>query len=561
MTIKYFSIYTLLTLLLISEVVAQDIQKGEGDFGAIKCGTFLPEEKNKDLIDKIMIYTVPRITGMQRYYDSPSGCFRIHYDISNPDTIKNAVDLIDKNSNGVPDYVDSVAYYADYAYNYYVNEYDYFPPCPDNGRGGSEQYDIYLVDMGNGKEGGTFYGMTYQEGEILPRRTFERFYSFLLLDNNYSSLDSTLLSDGKMVRTFKYTGIEGMKVTCVHELHHAIQFKYGNPSPRVAMFNELTSTYYESEIFPEIPDYLQYVKNLFNDLESMPFGDGKYLYGYSWSIFGQYMSKKWNQYLLKRCWELIYDGIPTYRALDSAFKERSTTLSDAWCEFLPWLYYTGDRAFGSRYFDDAEIFPMMNFYRDEMFSTPAFTDNSQLSPFEVRGFRCYFNSDEDFATDDTLDFIMTNTDLESAIIQSKKKTDYSFIVTDSQHPDMIRMLSTNYYYSLISESPTFCNRFYLEFGSSTDRISTAFPSPYRHGIDEAIFFPAPKKAEIYDEVEIRLYSADMLEIYSMKLPVTVRNSLRVLRWDEIPDIFESGVYIFSTKYGSDQDLGKFTIIR
>jgi hypothetical protein len=260
-------------------------------------------------------------------------------------------------------------------------------------------------------------------------------------------------------------------------------------------------------------------------------------------------------------WELIYDGIPTYRALDSAFKERSTTLSDAWCEFLPWLYYTGDRAFGSRYFDDAEIFPMMNFYRDEMFSTPAFTDNSQLSPFEVRGFRCYFNSDEDFATDDTLDFIMTNTDLESAIIQSKKKTDYSFIVTDSQHPDMIRMLSTNYYYSLISESPTFCNRFYLEFGSSTDRISTAFPSPYRHGIDEAIFFPAPKKAEIYDEVEIRLYSADMLEIYSMKLPVTVRNSLRVLRWDEIPDIFESGVYIFSTKYGSDQDLGKFTIIR
>jgi len=560
MKIKHYPIF-ILALLIYSKAISHEIISEDRDHGAIKCGTFLHEDKKKDILDKTMIYTHPRNLGMQRYHESPSGCFRIHYDISNHDTIKNAVNLIDKNGNGVPDYVDSVAYYADFAYNYYVTQYEYFPPCPDNGRGGSEQYDIYLVDLGNGKEGGTFYGLTYQEGTILPRRVYERFYSFLLLDNDYSSTDTTLLVNGEKVQTFKYFGYEAMKVTCVHELHHAIQFKYGIPSPRVAMFNELTSTYYEAEIFPDTPDYLQYVRSLFKDFENMPFGDGNYNNGYSWSIFGQYMNKKWDAYLLKRAWELIYEGIPTYRALDSAFKEYGTNLSDAWCEFLPWLYYTGGRAIGKEYFDNAAIFPMMEYYREDSFSPPSFTDNKALSPFEVRGFRCYFRSGEDFATDDTLDFIMTNTDLQSAIVQSQKKTEYTFVISDSHLPDMIRIDDSENYYSLSSEYPTFCNTLFFNAGVSTNRIGTAFPSPYRYGTDEAIFFPAPENAEIYDEVEIIMYSSDMIEIYSMKLPVTVRNSYRVIRWDEVPDSFESGVYIYNIEFKGDNEFGKFAILR
>jgi hypothetical protein len=561
MKLKFYTIYIILTILVYSGAISQDKIPEGRDQGAIKSGTFLPEHKKKEIKNKKMGFNVPRSSGMEKYYDSPGGCFRIHYDISNSGEFKNAVELIDRNSNGVPDYVDSVAYYADLAYDYYVEQLGYFSPCPDNGDGGSDRYDIYLVDMGNDKASNTFYGMTFQDGIILPNRKFERYYSYLLIDNDFSPLDSTIINDGKKVQTYKFFGTEAMKVTTVHELHHAIQYKYGNSIPSVALFNELTSTYYEVEIFPETPDYLQYVRSLFRSFEDKPFGNGNYEYGYGWSIFGQYMYKKYDPLLLKRVWELIYDGIPTYSALDSAFKELGTDLATAWYEFMPWLYYTGDRARDKDYFDDAAIFPMMDFYREDTFSKPSFTDTKALSPFEVRCFRCYFPSGEDFATDDTLDFIMTNTDLQSAVIQNYRKTEYTFIIADSQLPDMLRIANSDYYYSLESEKPTFCHTYFFNSGVSTNSLSTAFPNPFRFGSDDAIFFPAPDNAEIYDKVDVHIYSTDMMEIKSITLPVSVRNSYRVLRWDDISDEFSSGIYIYNVRYKGKDELGKFAILR
>lgn len=43
---------------------------------------------------------------MERTYVSPSGRFLVHYDV----TGNHAPMLVDRNANGVPDYIDSVAY-------------------------------------------------------------------------------------------------------------------------------------------------------------------------------------------------------------------------------------------------------------------------------------------------------------------------------------------------------------------------------------------------------------------------------------------------------------------
>lgn len=527
----------------------------------VKCGTFLPEKKKKKVMDELMGDYDPRYSGMQAYYDSPGGCFRIHYDLINTDTIKNAVDPTDNNSNGIPDYVDSAAYYADFAYDYYVEQLGYFPPCPDNGEGGSEKYDIYLVNLGEGKVGSTFYGFTLEAGTIYPNRKFERWYSYLIVDNNFSPYDSTSLGDGQKVQTYKTFYIDALKITLVHELHHAIQFKYGESLPPVHMMNELTSTYYESEIFPEITDYFQYVRNLFRNFEDAAFGNGNFENGYAWSIFGQFMNKEYDPLLIKRVWELIYEGIPTYSALDSAFRENGTTLQDAWCEFLPWLYYTGERAQGKAYFNDAALFPEMIFYREDNFSAPSFSDNSTLEPFEVRGFRCYFPSDDDFATDDTLDFILTNTDLNAAITQSLRQSEYTFVIADNEIPDAMLIENTDYYYKLDAERSTFCYSHFYNSGIATDKISSSFPNPFRPGIDEAIFFPAPQNAQIYDEVNVKIYSSGMLQLHSMKLPVSIRNSYRVLNWESVPSDLETGVYIYYLEYNGSGEFGKFAIIK
>ncbi len=74
------------------------------------------------------------------YYVSPDSIFAIHYDTSGyyiPPTA-------DLDSNGIYDYVEAVAQYADSASRYYRNGYQFLPPPSD----GDELYDIYLLFTG-----------------------------------------------------------------------------------------------------------------------------------------------------------------------------------------------------------------------------------------------------------------------------------------------------------------------------------------------------------------------------------------------------------------------------
>jgi len=73
-------------------------------------------------------------------YDSPSGFFKLHYEITGDD----AVPTDDDNSNGIPDYVEKCAVYCDSSLDKSL-DLGYYTPPSDNGTGGDELYDIYFV--------------------------------------------------------------------------------------------------------------------------------------------------------------------------------------------------------------------------------------------------------------------------------------------------------------------------------------------------------------------------------------------------------------------------------
>ncbi|HRS02636.1 MAG TPA: hypothetical protein P5545_08830, partial [Bacteroidota bacterium] len=76
-----------------------------------KCLTFqIKDTKNKIL--KNIYYDNAGRPINQKTFPSPSGLFLIHYDTSGV----HSVDLTDNNYNGIPDFVDSIAYYCDYVY-------------------------------------------------------------------------------------------------------------------------------------------------------------------------------------------------------------------------------------------------------------------------------------------------------------------------------------------------------------------------------------------------------------------------------------------------------------
>ncbi|HPD34389.1 MAG TPA: hypothetical protein PKV40_08615, partial [Candidatus Kapabacteria bacterium] len=109
-----------------------------------KCLTFqIKDTKNKIL--KNIYYDNAGRPINQKTFPSPSGLFLIHYDTSGV----HSVDLTDNNYNGIPDFVDSIAYYCDYVYQKEVIEFGFLSPIGDSSNGGSDAYDVYLQNIGD----------------------------------------------------------------------------------------------------------------------------------------------------------------------------------------------------------------------------------------------------------------------------------------------------------------------------------------------------------------------------------------------------------------------------
>ncbi len=71
-------------------------------------------------------------------HDSPDGHFKIHYD----ETGTHAVPSADDNGNGVPDFVEWLADYADSSWRCIHDNLSYDLPPVDGGAGGDDKYDI-----------------------------------------------------------------------------------------------------------------------------------------------------------------------------------------------------------------------------------------------------------------------------------------------------------------------------------------------------------------------------------------------------------------------------------
>jgi hypothetical protein len=527
-----------------------------------KCGTYVSQEKQSKLIKKLAI-PIDTIKGrpvLQKQIATPTGNFLIHYDT----TGYHSVSLTDINSNGIPDYVDSVIYYFDYVYKFYIDSVGYIKPLSDESLGGTSAYDIYLMNIGDGEP--AYYGVTRKDKEKLPRENFPKWISHIIIDNDYSPFDSTFDIHNKRKQTFSLNSFDILKITVAHEFHHAIQMSYGEQEiPKPLTIYEMTSTWMEYRLFPEVKDYLQYVNGLFTYPEVCPFGNGLPENGYRWSIFGHYIYKYFGDSLLLRTWEKIGEGINAYDALNSAFMEKGTNLMTAWCNFLPWLYYTNERAIEGEYFADAKLFPLFSFYKKENFKSPSFLDEGKMQSFEVRAFQCILPTQEDNSLD-TFNVFISNTDLQSAIRQYESNKTYSLILTDFENNQCQQISGTKYFFGIHAEKGDICN---YTFFVMSNPVSIVYPNPYKPPYDKSLNFPLPDNAVISDYAVLTIYSDDMQRIISKKKEVVVNTTIRekekhdrVLSLDssELEDL-TSGVYIYSIDYKGKTSYGKFVIIR
>ena len=132
--------------------------------------SFTPEQQNH--IKKILARPE-----RQKSIVSPSGLFRIHYDITGIHT----PDYFNGITNTIQLSVDSLAMAFDSAYSFEVNYLGYKSPPFDDGDGGDDLYDIYITSLG-------YYGVTeWDFNSSMQNKSFIRVDNKMdFFTNNYS---------------------------------------------------------------------------------------------------------------------------------------------------------------------------------------------------------------------------------------------------------------------------------------------------------------------------------------------------------------------------------------
>lgn len=537
-----------------------------------RCGTFtINKKKIKNSLLRRIYFDNNGRPKNQAKFDSPNKIFTIHYDT----TGVHQVPKLDKNGNGVPDFVDSVAFYAEVVYNVQVKQIGLPDPTNDSLGGGTPGYDIYLMDIGNGDESpdsngiqdpGGMYGFTVNDLEIQPKTTFPRYTSFIVIDNDYSITDSARPVGSKPYRVFKTTGIEAMKITLAHEFNHAIQFFVGFDDFGFSGIAEMLSVTFEEICFPEVNDYLQYIRSLLSNPHQYSFAVSNPQNGYRYSIFFMMLVQKYGNYFIKDFFNTLNYGISSYRALDATLKKYNSSICDEWLDFIKWVYYSAHRTIPGSYFNDAALFPEITYSFVEKFTPPSISYSDAAEPFQLRADRIIFQNVFPLSND-TLNIFISNVNPEAAFNQIKEIDNFSFSVTDLPQSDYTKIFhnsTQNYYYKLSSsKAKTQCVLFEIP-GVNTFPLSSTYPNPVFTTETKYVYFPVNDQAKIGEKVELTIYNTNMLEILRKSLPVSVvaNNRVLILDFEEIYKTKQlgSGVYIYSSKSQYGDVLGKFSII-
>lgn len=471
--------------------------------------------------------------------ETPDGRFRLHYALDGPD----AVPAFDGDGNGVPDYVDTAARLLQYVFTVLVDSLGYPPPPSDGGAGGSEAYDVYFVNLG--VQG--LYGETVPE-RLLPKGVLPRFTSFLKLDNDYSPADSF---GGRP--TYRETGIRALRVAMAHEFYHAIQFgNYGIARQGILLY-ELASTFMEWRLFPDTRDYEQFLPDLFQRPEQCVFGDGNNAaLGYRFAPFGQYLYLRWGDGVLRRMWEHIGMDRHPYAALDTALWECAhVNLAEAWCTFLPWLYYTGMRA-RPGYFPQAAEFPMVRFAVVEHFTPPTVMSSGQLRPFEFRFLRVFFPNTGQ--TPDTLDLALSAPNMAAVLANQQQGVAYTVVCGASVEGEPLG--GTLYRLQVRGEGP-FCRQLFWNGGLPVAVAEEVYPQPYVVGLHTSVCLPVPATAMLEEQGEVELYTVSWVRAVVLSARVRVQEQRLVCCVG--PLRLEPGVYTYRLTAGGQQRWGKLLV--
>ncbi len=271
---------------------------------------------------------------------SPSGLFRVHYDTAG----YHAVSMEDFDHSGIPDYIEEAADAVDYVYQVEVGQIGMRAPPDDQGRGGSDEWDIYIREVGSG-----LYGWTFAEYPPIGTDP-ARYICYIVLDNNYGSTPTK--------------GMNGLRVTAAHEFFHMIQLGYnGRDDDDNGWFDDLYlmeagSTWMEDAVFDHINDYLNYLDDFFaRSNVRFDYSDGWREYGLC--LWYHFLEKRFNtRSFMPKTWQYIVND-PGLKATDRMLEDFGSSFENELPLFYAWNYMTGSHSDTTRFYPEGNLYPEM----------------------------------------------------------------------------------------------------------------------------------------------------------------------------------------------------------
>ena len=333
----------------------------------IKCGTpaivrFLT---NRDKLDHNLLQALGVVEAtrpvLDSYIDSDSGHFRIHYATSGADIVYEA--NVDLNSNGVPDFIDSVAMAADSVWDKMINQLGFPEPVVDTfcSNADGPLIDIYVRNLS-----GVYGQTTFDLDCAVPGTYLMQVPAFMEIDNDYSFVNWIYPGDSV---------VNAARVTIAHEFFHIVQgsmdfteFTGGESGYGDRYWAEMSAVWMEETIYDDINDYYYYLPSFFNQpntsFQQFLAGD---LHPYASVIFPIFLSQKYGEDIVRVIWEKEADlGIgpnfleATAFAIDSISGGADNYVT-AFSEFALWNFFTDFRSTfaptGLRY-EEAEEYPI-----------------------------------------------------------------------------------------------------------------------------------------------------------------------------------------------------------
>jgi len=466
-----------------------------------------------------------RPSGYTSWIEDALGRFRVHYTTTGIDAVPSA----DANLNGIPDYPEIALESLNYAWRIQVDEMGYRSPPLDDGAGGSSAIDVYLHDLSKaGASGGGIYGRTRTDKQISSGTTTSRFTCFMEIDNDFSEDDVNQIG----TKPFATFGTDALKATCAHEFAHVIQIGSYSFGLEELMIYEMSATWMELRVYPDIRDWAVYMGALLQRPDGFPFSRTTSSNGYAWGWFGNVLALDGGDAVLRRTWEKIALGTRPYVSLVEACSETGEPFEERFCKGLQVLYKTGSRAKAPTVLPDAYRIREIALRSDERAVPPSMIATGTLRPFEVTALRWSVPQAEALTV---VGVLLTNADVTSMLNNLDNAAQYTVRLTErGTSGDIVAGTS----WTLALEGEDLCS---FRDGVATRKDSAPFPMPFVHGTHNVLYVPC-SGAVPGDDAVLRIYTTSMalLSVHTIQLEVRGATVVAPL---EVSSNLRPGVYI------------------